>query len=177
MRNLSQIFVLFCFPLLLLSCERAEDLLTFSIITESEFVIQSGLDIGTPVNLETPDVETNSSQKFENNDTRADLVKDVFLKNSVLNIMSPEDQTFSFLKSIEVYMSAEDLPEILIAEKQDIPEDIGRELELDTTNDALDAYIKKEEISLRFKTVTRETITENIKINCRNTFDVTADPI
>ena len=45
-------------------------------------------------------VTTNSSAEFENNKTKASLVKDVKIRSLKLSITDPSDKTFTFLKSI-----------------------------------------------------------------------------
>ena len=62
------------------SCNEVDKLLTFSISDEATFTINSGLPAGIPFNAATPDVVTNSSAEFKNNNTDINLVKDVKLK-------------------------------------------------------------------------------------------------
>jgi hypothetical protein len=58
--SLSVIFTLY-------SCDKLEDLLTFTISHSASITIDSGIGTGLPIELQTPDVTTNSSQEFSNN--------------------------------------------------------------------------------------------------------------
>ena len=98
--------------LLITSCNVIDDLLTFTIDTQTTFKIASGFPIGTAINVITPDVTTNSSSTFENNNTKADLVKDVKISELKLTITDPSNRSFSFLKSIHLYISTDANDEI-----------------------------------------------------------------
>src|SRR5262245_41371792 len=89
------------------SCGEIDKLLTFNISEESSFTVNSGLPISSPFEIPTPDVTTNSSADFENNNTKASLVKDVRLKELKLTITDPENQNFDFLKSVHLYISTD----------------------------------------------------------------------
>ncbi|RZJ52450.1 MAG: hypothetical protein EOO44_11770, partial [Flavobacterium sp.] len=78
----SKIIVLSLFlSLLLTSCDAIDDLLSFTISNETSIQIKSTSLINLPIEIETPDVTTNSSSEFKNNKTNAGLVKDVKLKS------------------------------------------------------------------------------------------------
>jgi hypothetical protein len=87
----------------------------------------------------TPEVTTNSSAEFENNNTKADLVKDVKLKELTLTITDPTAKTFSFLKSIHLYISTDSNDEIELAFKDDI-NSTSSTITLTTTAAKLDKY-------------------------------------
>ncbi|HOA38728.1 MAG TPA: hypothetical protein PKJ36_10015, partial [Flavihumibacter sp.] len=88
------------------ACEKIKDLLNFSIANESSFTVSSTTPINSPYTINTPDVTTNSSQEFENNNTNAKLVKEVKLKSLTLTITNPSQQNFNFLKTIRIYISS-----------------------------------------------------------------------
>ncbi len=52
----------------------------------------------------------------------------------------------------------------------------AKNIELETTNSALDKYVKKDKYKLRTKVVTKETLTQSVDIKIDFTFQVTADP-
>lgn len=160
----------------LFSCEKLEDLLTFTISDSTTFTIEGVSDAQVPITVPTPDITTNSSQEFGNNNTKADLVKSIKLSNLTLTIQSPEDFTFSFLKSLDIFITAKGLEETKIAFKDNIPED-NTSIELETTEEELDAYIKKDSYSLRFEAVTREAFFNDVTIKADMEYRVTADPL
>ncbi|MGJ3234720.1 hypothetical protein [Marivirga sp.] len=163
--------------LFLSSCniqENIDDITTFNISNSAEFTVPSSSGVNLPIDLGTPDVSTSSQQSFENNNTRADLVENVNLSELTLTITSPNDRTFSFLKSLEIYISNESEGSTLIAEIQDVPENAGSELELETTGANLDEYIKEDSYDLQYEIVTRETMNSDTDIRSDMVFEVRA---
>lgn len=160
----------------LFSCEELKDLLTFTISDSTTFTIESVSEEEVPISTPTPEITTNYSQEFENNDTRSDLVKSIKLDKLTLTIQSPEDFTFSFLKSLDIFITAEGLEETRIAFKDNIPEE-NTSIELETTDEELDAYIKKDSYSLSFEAVTREAFFNDVTIKADMEYKVTADPL
>lgn len=158
------------------SCKEIDNLLTFSISNTASFTIPSNSPLNLPIELQTPDITTNSSQEFSNHKTRADLVKDVTLEELKLSITSPSGKTFSFLKSIHVYISTNSTDEVELAYLDDIAS-TSTTLNLTTTNQKLDTYIKAPSYKLRTKFVTKETLTQDVDVQMNLKFKVTADPI
>jgi len=158
---------------LTISCKK---LLTFDISDSTTTTIDANiLPFQLPVELPTPDVTTNSENEFAQNDTKVELVKEIILKKLVLTITSPNDKTFSFLKSIEIYISADGEDEMKLAWNDNVQSN-AKSIELETTNSALDKYVKKDKYKLRTKVVTKETLTQSVDIKIDFTFQVTADP-
>ncbi|NVK28090.1 MAG: hypothetical protein HWE14_08600 [Flavobacteriia bacterium] len=156
------------------ACEKARELTQFTIETNTEITIPAATGINLPIDIITPDVETNSSSTFENNNTRADLIEEVRLDECQLSIVAPASADFDFLNSIEIYIKAENEPEVLIAERQDIPESGLREFMLDVTGADLTPYIKKSKYDLRVKVVTDQVPGSDIDINIESIFFVDA---
>lgn len=173
--NSISIIILSC--ILFTACnigDKLDELATFNISNEVNFTVPSSTVIDLPVNLQTPDVSSSSEQSFENNNTRADLVENVNLSSLNLTITNPDTRTFSFLKSIEIYIINDEQGETLLADKQEVPTDIGSILELDVTGANLDDYIKKSSYSLRYNVVIRETVNSDTDINAAMVFEVKA---
>jgi hypothetical protein len=162
------------FGLLAISCSVIDSLLTFSIDNQVTVTIPTGFPINTPVDF-SAETASNSSTVFENNNTKADLVKDVRLKELKLTITNPTDKSFSFLKSIHMYISTNSSDEIELAFLDDI-NSTSNTITLTPTSEKLDKYVKAESFTLRVKAVTKETVTENITIKADMRFQVTADP-
>lgn len=162
--------------LLFTSCEVIDNLLTFYISHEASFSVNSGLPINSPFEVPTPDVTTNSTTEFENNNTKADLVKDVKLKELKLSITNPADKTFSFLKEIHIYISTNDTDEIELAYLTNI-NSTAKSLDLICTSAKLDKYVKATSYKLRTKITTKETLTQKVDLKANMKFRVTADPL
>ncbi|GGH74668.1 hypothetical protein GCM10011318_20880 [Phaeocystidibacter marisrubri] len=156
------------------SCDKLNELTVFDISTTTEIVIPATTGINLPFSMTTPNIETNSSSTFENNDTRADLIQDIRLTDCELVITSPSSANFDFLNSIEIYISTQELPEVLVAEKQNIPEDGRTSLTLDVTNEDLSEYIKSERYDMRTKIVTDQVPGSEVRIDASTVFRVDA---
>lgn len=154
--------------------EKIDDITTFEISNSVEFSIPSSSLVNVPIDIGTPDINTSSKQTFENNNTRADLVENVNLSELKLTITNPNDRTFSFLKSLKIYISNDSDGKTLIAENQDIPENVSNTLDLETTGTDLSQYIKEETYNLEFEAVTRETTNSKTDIESNMVFEVRA---
>jgi hypothetical protein len=163
------------FIFLITSCNVIDDLLTFSIDNQTTFKIASGFPLGTAFSVITPDVTTNSSSTFENNNTKADLVKDVTLTSLKLTITNPSNQSFSFLKSVTLYISTDANDEIELAFLEDINSTSGT-IDLIPSKAKLDKYVKASSYKIRTKAVLKETLAQDISIRADMKFKVTADP-
>ncbi len=158
----------------LLGCDKVDSLTQFDMNYEESIVIPASTGINLPFDLFTPDMETDSESEFAVNNTKKNLIEEIVLKKLGLSITAPENGDFSFLKSIEIYISAEDLQEIKIAWNENIPENAGRELELETSDNDLKEYIKKDSYKLRLHTVTDKVLASDYHIDVRSVFRVDA---
>lgn len=167
--------VLSLFALFIISCSVVDKLLTFTVSNQTTFKIASGFPLNLATEIITPDVTTNSSAEFQNNNTKADLVKDVKLTELKLTITDPTDKTFSFLKSIHLYISTDANDEIELAYLDNI-NSMTNTLNLICTSQKLDKYIKASTYKIRAKAVIKETVTKDITVKSDMKFRVTADP-
>jgi hypothetical protein len=157
------------------SCNAVDDLLTFNISNQASITIKSTSPINLPSEIVTPEVTTNSSAEFENNNTKADLVKDVKLSVLKLTISSPEGKTFTFIKSVHLYISTTDSDEIELAYQDNINSSSNM-LDLICTDKKLDQYIKAGSYKIRTQVTLKETLTQDITVKADMKFKVTANP-
>ena len=155
-------------------CKAVDKLTQFNMDFNSTVVIPVPEGTNLPSDIKTPDVVTNSESTFAVKDTRKDMIEEAKLTSLDLTITSPSNGNFNFMKTINVYMSAEGLPEIKIAWKENIPNGAGSVLELETSNDDLQEYIKKDKVVMRLNTVTDELITTEHHIDIHSVFFVDA---
>jgi hypothetical protein len=155
-------------------CKQFDKLTKFDMKYSETFEISSSTAINLPFNIFTPDIETNSESEFAVNDTRKDLVEEIQLTTLRLAISSPSNEDFSFLKSINIFINAEDLSETKLAWIDSIPTDNAGTLTLETTNEDLKEYIKKDDFTLRLNTVTDELITTNYQVELSAIFYIDA---
>jgi hypothetical protein len=163
-----------CIIFALLGCDKFDKFTQFNMEFNETVVIPSSTGINLPINLRSPDVDTNSESVFAVNDTRKNLVEEILIKKLKLTLTSPSNADFSFLKSISVFISAEGLEEIKIAWKEDIQNNVGKELELELTGADLKEFILKDKFSLRLNTVTDEILTSDHSIDIQSIFFVDA---
>lgn len=157
-------------------CEKIEDLIRFKFHDTAEIIIPSQSVVSTGfLKIPSPEVQTSSKQAFQNNNTEAKYVKEAKLTELKLSITSPQSQTFSFLNEINIYISAPNQPEVLIASKTAIPATIGKELYLDVKGVNLKPYIQGDTYSIRSEAKVDEVTTQEVRIKADMHFSVTAD--
>ena len=81
MKKVQVIFgvVLLMLSLFLINCNKDKLGISFEINDSFDFTMESGSIINLPFDILTPDVTTNSAGEFEQNDTRADKIKEIKL--------------------------------------------------------------------------------------------------
>ncbi|WP_439881060.1 hypothetical protein ACSX1A_18180 [Pontibacter sp. MBLB2868] len=168
------IVVLFSFAVT--SCKQFDELLSFHIEEEQTIEIPASPVIGQVVPVTPITVDTNSSEEFKNNKTRAELVKDVVLNKLELNITSPQGENFNFLKKVEIYISAEGKGETKVAYLDEVPQDVST-ITLKTTNSKLDQYIKGDTYTISTRATLAKAVAQKVTINAKMRFKVTADPL
>lgn len=160
--------------LLAFGCKEVDKLTQFEMEYEESITIESSSVLNLPFNLFTPDMTTNSESTFAINDTRKDLIEEILLTDLSLDINSPSDGDFRFLESVQVFINAEGLAEIEIASLNPVPDNVGPSIELETSENDLKEYIKKDKFNLRVNTVTDEFLDEDYDIQVKSKFFVDA---
>ena len=159
---------------LLIGCKKIDKLTQFDMNYDQTVVIPSSTGINLPFNIFSPDVQSNSETTFAINDTRKDLIEEINLTQLTLDLTSPSNGDFSFLKSIEIFITSSTLEEVKIAWKDNIDSNIGKSLELETTDSDLKEFIKGEEFTLRVRAITDEIITSDHQLDVHSEFFVDA---
>ena len=157
------------------SCHLNEKI-SFNIDYNSEATIPSIIGIDLPFEIPIPAISTNINSKLESKNSKKDLLNTAKLQELTISALNPKDQSFNFVKSIEVYIKADGLDEVKIAEKHDIPDNIGNELILDVNKDQdLSGYIKKDKFNLRVKATSRKVLLHSVKVNIYTLLEVTTN--
>ena len=171
---MNKILMLFATVLIFSNCSKVDELTQFNMAYTSQVTVSPTAGLNLPFNLFTPKMETNSEAEFAVNDTNKDLVEEIILKKLDLTVTAPSDQRLDFLESIAVYIEAEGLAEIKIAEATDIPENVGATFSLTPAENNLAEYIKKDAFQMRVNLVTDKTIDREVQINVDSEFFVDA---
>ena len=163
------ILILFC------ACKAIDELTHFDIDYDYTFILPSygGINLDN-IDITSNDIENSTESTFENNDTRKDLVEKATLKKFNVSILDPVNADFSFLNKVEIFVSTEKLDEKLIAWKDDISDNTGNHLELETTSSNLRKYLISDEIRVRLKTTSSEPLTEDLLLDLKSTVEVDA---
>ncbi len=163
------------FALILTSaCKKIDDLLTFQVNYTSKVAYPPTSGINLPFDLLTPEITTNAETEFSSRNTNKDLIDKIILKEMKLTITSPSDQRFDFLSSVEVYIQAEGLGELKIAEITNVPDNIGTVVNLTVAGNDLTPYIKKDKFKLRAKTVTDKAISKQVNVDIYSQYEIKA---
>lgn len=174
--------ILFLFPLVALllavGCKKIDKLLTFYIEDSQNIRVASNFPIGQLVPLTPLTVPTKSEEKFKNEGTRADLVKNVSLNKLTLTITDPSSENFDFLRRIEIYIStnSNSNDQILLASLAQVPQGVNT-ITLTPTNAVLDKYIKASSYTLTTKAEIAKPVSRDITLRADSRFKVTADPL
>jgi hypothetical protein len=158
----------------LAGCKAIDEWTHFYIPYTERITIPSGIVVNVPLNIQTPDITTNSKSTFEVNNTNADLVEEIKLISMSINHVLPENDDFSFIKAVHVFISADGMAETEIAWKDNIPDTIGKTINLEVSNSDLKEYIIKDNIALRVSTTTDEIITVDHQVDVYSVFFVDA---
>jgi hypothetical protein len=168
-------FIIVNIILYLGSCHLDEKI-AIDIDYNTEATIPSIIGIDLPFEIPIPAISTNINSKLESVNSKKEYLHTAKLQELTISALNPEDQSFNFLKKIEVYIKADGLDEVKIAEKQVIPEDIGNELDLDVNKDQdLSEYIKKDKFNLRVKATSRKVLLHSVKVNIYTELEITTD--
>jgi hypothetical protein len=174
MKKLLPVILLFLVVATHPGCQALDKLTQFYLSYDSGIAVPATLGVETPFNIPTPVITTNSESDFTVNNTHKDMVDVINLRELSLTITNPATQTFDFLKDIEIYMRAGNLPEIKIASLYDIPKTGLTQLQLNTETDNLKDYIIQDSILLRAKVTTRQLIARDTDIAINSRFWVNA---
>jgi hypothetical protein len=176
--TIARISVLMCL-LLLTQCKKDDNfvdrLTQFNFETDYVVKVPASPITSIPVSIITPDIKTSSDVAFSANKTRADLVERINLKELTLTVKTPEGGTLSFLKSVDIYATAEGLEEVRVAYKDQVPDNVGNTLSLDVTGVELKEYFKKNKYSLRITVTSDEAVTQDYGVNAHGVFFVDAE--
>ena len=168
------VFFWLCAIILFSGCKKIDELTQFTMEYEQNVTIPSSSAVDLPFVVVTPEMSTNAESTFSNNDTKKELIEEIRLTQMTLTLEAPSEEDFSFLKSIEISIDADGLDEIVIANKSEIPDNIGNKLELDVINKDLKEYIKKEAFRLRITTTTDELLSSDHEVKVYSAFFVDA---
>lgn len=155
-------------------CRKIDKFTKFKISYEESVTVPSSLGINLPFKMATPDIPSNTEAVFSINDTRKDLIEKIQLSTLKIKVKNPVNGDFSFLKSVEILISANGLSDTKIAWKDPVADDAGNEIWMDVSGADLKDYINKDSFSLKINIVTDEIISTDHEIGVFAEFNVDA---
>jgi len=157
------------------ACEQDGLSVSFDVDYNTDFTIESALitDIGVPVDVTSPAVNTNSSETFTSNNTQLDKVEKAELTALSLTITAPDGQTFSFLNEVNLYIQGQGLSEELLASRTDV-DVTSNTLVMDVESTDIAAHVKSGEFTVRANVTTDETVAEDVDVDAAMTVKITA---
>lgn len=126
------------------------------------------------IDIEAEGLKNSTESTFENNDTRKDLVERATLKKFNVTILEPVGEDFSFLDKVEIKISTSNLEEKLIAWKDNISDNEGNYIELETTSSNLRKYLISDTLSVRLITTSSEPLLNDLLLDLKSTVEVDA---
>ncbi len=167
-------YAAFALPVLMVSCKALDKLTQFDLDYSTSYTYEANTPPNTPDSVATPDITTNIERELEIKESKKELIESAKLKEMKLQLNSDAGTRFTFLKSVDLYVSAPGREKVLVAYKHGITDDIGTELVLDLTNVELRDYVKNDVITLHATSVTDQLIRRNITVDVKVKFFVDA---
>ncbi len=167
-------FILLITVVLLNSCDFLSSLTEFDLPYETSVTIPMTLATETPLDIATPAINTGIEAAVEKYDTGMDLIDEITLSSLTLTVTAPDSGDFGFLSSIEIFIAADSLDEVQLAFDTAVDDNATADLELETSTQDLQDYIKSNSFSLRFRVISDETVLEEQEILMNAVFRVDA---
>lgn len=140
----------------------------------SSITVSSTFGQLVPFAINTPEITSNAESEFSANKTSKERITSIKLSELKLTITSPDGETFSFLNSLEIHLSASGLAEKKIAYLYSIPSTVGNEISCSVVVDDLQEYIKKDSFKVKAVFTTDETLAQDVVIDIKPRFLVKA---
>ncbi|TNE81333.1 MAG: hypothetical protein EP332_04220 [Bacteroidetes bacterium] len=147
------------------ACSKLLETIDFGFNIRGDFPVPPSIPANIPFELPTLPVSHNMSKEFEDNGTKAELVKEIRIEYLKLKVEEPIGGDLSFLKDIEIRLNKDGVGEKLVAWKYDVDDAVGQELALEVTPDVLDAYLKSDNFEMKIKVTTDKVNSKQYKIS------------
>jgi hypothetical protein len=151
-------------------CRKVNEATEFDIQYATTVNVPKGsVKIDTTVDFTTPEVPTESSSYFANNQTAEDLIEEVALTRFV--ITSQSGGNLDYLKSLSVYIKAPNLNDLLVATKSNIPPGTTS-FSADMTGANIREHLFKDKIQFRLSVTVKSLPPEDQTLKLEQTVHV-----
>ncbi len=122
-------------------------------------------------------VATNTQQYFDQYHASSKNLIAADLNDADIMITAPPGQNFNFLDSIQIFVSSETVPEILIAYLFDVPKGVTKINLVVVPGQDLKRYVVKDSITMRLKAHVNALPFAGTELQTEGAFHVTANPL
>jgi len=158
------LFALLIVAPLIVGCNALSKLTMFELPFTQSITIPAMPASNTPVPLAISGIKTNIDSVLNSLSLSSDLIQKVTLKKMEFTLTSPTDGNLNFIKSVEIYITAEGLDDVKIASSGDVS-DNSKNLVLTAADVDLKDFILKDEFGLKVITTTDKATLVEQKID------------
>lgn len=122
-------------------------------------------------------VVTNSQQYIAQYKTSTDKIVSFDLSSMQVQILSPAGQNFDFLDSIQIFVSANNQPEVLVAYQYNVPKGAATLNLIATPNVNLKSYFIQDTMYFRIGSHINAVPASGTRLNIVSSFNLVANPL
>jgi len=160
--RLIYVFGLFIFSSLATTgCKKIDQWSQINIPFSRTFPIPATAEESITIDFTSPAVSTQDNFISQNIDLENEKLESITLDEMTLLLDSATQVELSYLEFIELYILSDNVDEVKIAWQDDIPDDVGKELEMQVSSRDLQSFIQEDSISIKLVGSTDEAIVED----------------
>ena len=152
MKKVISVFIVLVIVVFGLSCKKNKTVEFDIDYTTTLSIPSTSITVNVPADFNSPEIPTNSKDKFTSEKTIQNLVDEIKLSRFDLSVANGN---LNFLKSLNIYLKTTGLGDVLIATKTVIPQNVAS-FGMDLQDVNIKEYIFKDKIQFRV-TVTIQT--------------------
>lgn len=158
------LFAILAAVIMLSGCEKLSELTQFTFPLSYEVDVPA-LQVTTYNYTKSFTLKPNMQSELTSRNLSSDLIETIVLQKASIELTSPASGDLSFLKSVEVFISeVGSTTETPLASALNIPDNIGKTLNLNVVNTDLKNLLLKDEIKITVKVATDKPTTELYKL-------------
>lgn len=155
-----------------LGCKKIDELTEFDLEYSTELTIPAtGITINQPITINTPEIPTNITSKFTENNTAKNLIDEIKLSRFNISVVTPTNGNMDFMNSLEIFIAAGSLSEILFAKKIPVPPGSAF-ITMDFEGQNLKDYIFEDKFKMRIRLMPDQILNADVKIKIDQTMHV-----
>lgn len=148
------------FALMLFSgCDYLSQLTKFDMSFTNQITLPAAPASSTPVTITTPDIQTKIDSVLNSYKLSSDLIQSITLKKMEFVVSTPVGSDLTFLKSVNLYITATGLTDVKIAGIDNVPDNTGNTLALNMETVDIKNFLLKDKFQLKLVTTTDKATT------------------